>query len=557
MRLLLYYISHTFINSIKKLFRTWVAIFFALMIAFGAILGLGAIVFSEHVIGNEVQNEEVAEHVEDVEEGGEHDKPLQEVFDELAGEEKVFVCRIIADIVFVLSLGTLLFSIYCARKGGTEIFTMADVNFLFTAPMKPQSVLLFKTVLQMGLILAGSIYFVLQIPNLVMNMGLSWEHIVLIFVLSLILLITNKLASILVYTVTATYTSLRKYIHPFVYSVVLLVVATCAFSRHLFYEDFFTTVYHIFSAKYALAIPFVGWTAGLIYSFLMKEYVTGIIYGILILAGFGGVIYLIWKMEADFYEDALTNANTMQEKVEAAKTGIQVNGNRPKRLRRDGEIGKGEGANTFFYKNMHNRRRMAYLGIVTNSMLVYSGIVLVMGWVNQMLDGDLSIHVVGAMLLAVMFFKSYVSPMMEECKQNFIYLVPEKPSHKIFNLLMAEMTEILLDLIPAMLLMKVFLHGSILKIVLWTLVIVSFAFILTSVSLFIDMILPESLPTEIQTIFMIFGKFAGVLPMGIVVIVLAILDMLPIAFFLSLLCNVFLGVVFTGISSALLHVGSK
>ena len=146
---------------------------------------------------------------------------------------------------------------------------------------------------------------------------------------------------------------------------------------------------------------------------------------------------------------------------------------------------------------------------------------------------------------------------MEECKQNFIYLVPEKPSHKIFNLLMAEMTEILLDLIPAMLLMKVFLHGSILKIVLWTLVIVSFAFILTSVSLFIDMILPESLPTEIQTIFMIFGKFAGVLPMGIVVIVLAILDMLPIAFFLSLLCNVFLGVVLTGISSALLHVGSK
>lgn len=558
MRLLLYYMCHTFINSIKKIFRTWVAIFFAIVIGFGILGGLGAGFFFDYVIGDEEQIEESVEvEREDLEEDTQDEKPLREVFEELDGQDRVFVCRIIADGVFVIFLITLLFHILGGGKGGTEIFSMADVNFLFTAPIRPQSVLLFKTVLQMGLILAGSIYFVFQVPNLVMNVGLSPWHIVLVFVFSLVMLISGKLASILVYTVTATNTQLRQYIRPLVYSIGVLTAGIIAFSMQVIYDDFFTTVYNLFSTRYAMAIPFVGWTAGMVYSFLMKEYVVGAVYGMLILAGFVGIVFLIWKLKANFYEDALTNANTMQEKAEAAKAGIQVNAKRSKRLKRDMEINKGEGANTFYYKYMYNRKRLAYLGVISNSMLVYAGCVLIMIFLNRMLEGILSIHVVGAVMLAVIFFRSYASPMSAECSQNFIFLVPEKPYKKIFSLVLAEIVELFLDLIPTMVLMKLFFDTSVLKVVLWVLVILSFAFILTSVSLFIDMILPETLPCEIQSIFMIFGKFGGVLPMGILVIVLAVLDLMPFAFSLSVFCNVVTGIFLTAISSALLHIGKR
>lgn len=557
MRLLLYYISHTFMNSIKKIFRTWVAIFILLMVAIGILAGVGAVVFTDYVGGNEEQIEETVESEEALDEEGEDEKPLREVFAELSGEEKVFVCRIIADVVFLISLFSVLFSVYGARKGGTEIFTMADVNFLFTAPIKPQSVLLFKTILQMGLLLAGSAYFVFQIPNLVLNIGLAWWHIALVFLLILVIPITCKLASILVYTVTATNTALRKYIPTLVYGIGLLLVAVVAFSMRTFYDDFFTAVYEIFSNRYAMAIPFVGWITGVIYSLLMGEYLAAGIYGGLLFVGFGAFIYLIWKIKADFYEDALTNANTLQEKMEAARTGKKAKSEHAKRLKRDGEIGRGSGADTFFYKHMHHRKRIAYMGVVTNSMLFYAGFMLLFGFLNQrMLHGEMPSWLPGVCLLAVVFCKSYASPMMEECRQNFIYLVPESGGKKIAALMLAEMAEIFLDLLPAMVLMMLFFDVSFLKVLLWDLLILSFAFILTAVSLFIDMIIPDSLPEEIKAIFMIFGKFAGVLPMGIVMLVLAAMDLLSVAFGIALICHVLVGTILTAISASLLHIGN-
>ncbi len=40
----------------------------------------------------------------------------------------------------IVFLAILLWGMYSGSKNGTDIFQMADVNLLFTAPMKPQSV---------------------------------------------------------------------------------------------------------------------------------------------------------------------------------------------------------------------------------------------------------------------------------------------------------------------------------------------------------------------------------------------------------------------------------
>ena len=47
--------------------------------------------------------------------------------------------------VMIVFLAILLWGMYSGSKDGTDIFQMADVNLLFTAPMKPQSVLMFST----------------------------------------------------------------------------------------------------------------------------------------------------------------------------------------------------------------------------------------------------------------------------------------------------------------------------------------------------------------------------------------------------------------------------
>ena len=556
MRLFLYYITHTFVNSIKKIFRTWVAIFIAVIIGFGVLIGLGAGFIADQLEGTDTQMESVEEEQSTIDEiEQEMEKPLWELFEELDETDRIFVCRVIADICFVSFLFCLLFNIYMGRKGGAEIFTMADVNFLFAAPMKPQSVLLFKTLLQMGAVLGGSIFFVFQIPNLILNVGFSLGHVAMLFLFLLIMLMVCKLVSILVYTVTATNISLRKYVQPLVYCMILLLVVLVGVCKQVWYENLFETVYHMFSGKVAMAIPYVGWTAGLVYSLLMKEYLAAVVYTVLILLGIVGLVYLIWKIKADFYEDALSNASTMQEKMEAVKTGVQVNLERSKRVKRQGEIGKGKGANAFFYKHIYNRKRFSYLGVLTNSMMVYSGIVLLLGIAQYVIKEPLSIQIVGGVLLACIFFKSYVSPMQAECKQNFIYLVPESPYKKIGYLLVAEIMELCMDLVPALFMMLFLFDGSFLDVILWLLVLCSFSLVLTAVALFIDRILPESLPDAIKAIFEVFGNFGGVLPLAIIVVVLAELDLLSLASVLSVVVNAVVAILLLMISASLLHKG--
>ena len=556
MRLFLYYISHTFVNSIKKIFRTWVALFIAIMIGTGLLIGLGAGFVVDQIEGTNTQMEAV-EDEEILDDEMEIEKPLWEEFEALNEGERIFACRIVADISFVVFVVSILFNIYMAKKGGTEIFTMSDVNFLFAAPMKPQSVLLFKTLLQMGAVLAGSVFFVFQIPNLIINVGFSVLHVAMIFLFLLIMLTTCKLVSIFVYTVTATNTSLRKLVQPFVFGMVLLLIVLIGVGKQIWYKDLFDTLCYMFSNKIAMAIPMVGWTAGLMYSLLMKEYLRAILYMFLILLGFAAMVFMIWKIKADFYEDALTNASDMQEKLEAVKTGIQVNVKRAKRLKRQGEIGKGEGANAFFYKHMHIRKRFAYMRVLTNSMLVYSGIVLLMGILQRVVEEPFSIHIIGGILLTTIFFKSYASPMQAECQQNFIYLVPESPYKKIGYLVGAELAELILDLLPAVLIMLFFFDGTALDVIGWMLILCSFALVLTAVALFIDMILPESLPDAIKAIFQIFGNFGGLLPMGILVIVLAGVDLLALALGLSIVVNIVVAALLLGISAAFVHDGRR
>ena len=52
MRLILYYMTHTLKNQIKKLFRTWVAIFLLVCVLAGVLFGVGAAVIASLVEDN-------------------------------------------------------------------------------------------------------------------------------------------------------------------------------------------------------------------------------------------------------------------------------------------------------------------------------------------------------------------------------------------------------------------------------------------------------------------------------------------------------------------------
>ena len=219
MRLWGYYAWHTFWNTIKKMFRSTFLVIILAIFGFGIIFGLIG-----GVVGSMVEKQQ---SLETVESSSEADRVQEETMEE---EETQKTPQEIAAIktyveagVMIVFLAILLWGMYSGSKDGTDIFQMADVNLLFTAPMKPQSVLMFRLSFQMVATVFASIYLVFQIPNLVVNMGLGASAVVAIFAGWILLLVFQRLMIVLTYTVCTTHEKLKPYVFPLIVGIVVLL----------------------------------------------------------------------------------------------------------------------------------------------------------------------------------------------------------------------------------------------------------------------------------------------------------------------------------------------
>ena len=142
MRLFGYYAWHSFINQLRKLFKTWVLIFLVACMAIGVLIGVGAAMLDDAAGGDE----EIVESEVIEEEPG--------ALEQLGIEPEGFVELIAGGIILVYFV----FQAIGADKNGSRIFLPADVNLLFSSPMKPQSVLLFRLMTQLGTSILASVY---------------------------------------------------------------------------------------------------------------------------------------------------------------------------------------------------------------------------------------------------------------------------------------------------------------------------------------------------------------------------------------------------------------
>ncbi len=139
-----YYALHTGINTIKKMFRSTVLVILIVIIGCGVVFGLAG-----SMIGNIMEKQDATEISTEAVQENEEDDGEEAGEQEMSAEDVRMVKTFAEAGIAVLFLVLLLAGIYSGSKNGTEIFQMADVNFLFTAPVKPQSVLLFRLSFQM------------------------------------------------------------------------------------------------------------------------------------------------------------------------------------------------------------------------------------------------------------------------------------------------------------------------------------------------------------------------------------------------------------------------
>ena len=422
----------------------------------------------------------------------------------MSEEDKKVAFSFVELVVEGLFLIFILIGLYSGQKNGNELFLLADVNLLFTAPKKPQTVMVFRLSFQMLTLLLVSLYMVFQIPNLMINLGLSWGAVISLLVAWAMILVWSELVSVFVYTLRSVFTKLQKMIIPIMFVLVGIFVAPGIISFLNNGNDIIATVQNVYCAKWTWYIPFFGWLKGMVMSAIAGNNMSAFIYGVLYVVGSLVIVVAIWRMDADFYEDAMEGARIRDIKLQNQKAGKNQNaglGKKKEKKVRHEAVLKGSGANVFFTKQVYNRRRFAHFGFVTNTMLVYTITTLCVSLLcTKVIDYD-GFVVPAATIMLMIYINNVGNPIAQETSKNWLFLVPDNAYKKVFCAVLSVTYNTAIDILPAVIIGAVLSKDNILMIILCYITMLSIDFMLSTTGLFLEAMLPtDSLDTVKSTI---------------------------------------------------------
>ena len=508
MRMTLYYLAHTVKNQIRKLFRTWVAVFILVCFLFGALVGVGV-----GVIGSLFEEKYTEE--EGVPEGFLPEEELAE--SPLSREERDGLIELA---VGAISLLLLVFAVLNADKSGGAIFLPADVSLLFSAPIRPQTVLLFRLLMQMGGMLFATLYIFIQLPVMAAE-ALGAAATVLLLLAWVYLLVFSRMVSVLLYTVTATHPQYKRYLRIGLFAGLLLLAASF-FGYAGEGADYLSAALAFFNAPPTRYIPVWGWLKAMVMLSLSGQTLPAfaVLAGLLAFMVLG--FFAIWRIKADFYEDAMARSEqTAAAQAQAQSAGKEIakrKKDRSERLRREG-FSHGLGASVYFYKVLYNRFRFAYLHVFTKTSLTYlalgGGLALLMRFFLE----SRFFPAVAMLLACTVFFRSLGNPIAEDVDKESFPLVPDSAHRKVLFSFLGGTVNTALDLLPAFLLSAVLLGASPLDALLWFLLILAVGAYSDGAGMFIDLSLSTGLSKTLRALVQILFVYFGLLPCAVLLAV--------------------------------------
>ena len=157
---------------------------------------------------------------------------------------------------------------------------------------------------QIGMMLFAGVYMVFQLPNLILNAGLSLPAAAAILAAWILTMIFSKLIAVFLYTVSSTHPSLKSKVRIGVYLVLGALVGGFLIFWKSGNDGWYDALKSFFNAPVTRLIPIWGWIKGFVMYTAEGDYLFAGILFLLTLVFGGLMLFLIWRVKADFYEDA-------------------------------------------------------------------------------------------------------------------------------------------------------------------------------------------------------------------------------------------------------------
>jgi hypothetical protein len=348
--------------------------------------------------------------------------------------------------ITLLALIILLYQLYLATKKNVSFFKMADVNFLFPAPVNPSNILLYYMVRSIVPAFGASLFFVVYLAIQISDslkldwFGLSYLILGLTFFIFMMMPIR-----FLVYTLHTRFGAMKQIrIGVFILSFILgLMILIPGLMGEKFWQGMFAWI----ASPWFDYFPLVGWSRGIIGLLFHKNLLLSTSFLLLYVLTYFVILKLVIKFSGFYYEDVLDatksneeNKEKVQGKKEIDEGMYSVNSNKKLEIK-----DFGVGASAIFWRNYVHSSRMDFHPLFGIYSLVLAGIGILFAGLSHF--DWFSIYVFYGYLIFILliyFGGGMGKNNVGDLKKPFFILLPSSWRSKFWNLIKLDFIQMLL-----------------------------------------------------------------------------------------------------------------
>lgn len=346
----------------------------------------------------------------------------------------------------ILVLVFFLYQLFRATKKNVSFFSMADVNFLFTSPAKPQNILIYYMGRSILPSLGGSIIFLVYGASQLAG-TFDFSPVNLFFLLMSFALFFFLLSPIrfLIYTLHTKYDLMESIKNGI--TILVAMLGLMILIPGLLADQFWQGMFSWIASPWFDLFPFVGWSRGMMtFIFHGNLIIATAFFGMYVLA-YVVIVRLVLEFSGYYYEDVLeaTKTNEQQrEKVkgksETSEGAFSINAKKQLAL-----PDFGAGARAFYWRNYVHSSRQDFHPLFGIYSLVMVGIGIALAifskfdWFShKFLNG----YILG--LLGFYFLAGIGRASVGDLKKPYFFLIPASWSAKFWNVIKLDLIQILL-----------------------------------------------------------------------------------------------------------------
>lgn len=309
---------------------------------------------------------------------------------------------------------------------GNNLFRLSDANLLFPAPIKPQLVLFYGFIRQMGSNLFLILILGFQMPNLYMNFPIKSYGWAIILLGTFLFSVLTSIIGVFIYSIGSTKELYRKWINYILYGLAGLVLTGLVYSSINIGKPLDGAI-NFLNKEFFNYIPIVGWLINIYTAAIIGfDFMTLLNIALLIVTG-GLFLLVIYKLDLDYYEEALNNSITKEEELIKAKKGSR--NRKERKFKSEKSLGKINytRAKAIFSKQILEAKKTGFVFIDINTISV-----LAFSLVFAFIVRENGVNFLLYMMVYMNAIVSQSNLWSMELEKHYIYLIPERSVKKIW-----------------------------------------------------------------------------------------------------------------------------